>query len=129
MTAVLLDTHAWVWSLSDPAKLSPRARALIQGASSVQVSPITFFEIGQKVRLGEWPEMEPHAHQLPALLARQGGSGAPLTPDICLRAALMCWEHRDPFDRILAATAELTGLLLISKDPAFATLPDLPCFW
>lgn len=62
MTAVLLDTHAWVWSLSGDDNLTPRARALITGATSVHVSPITFFEIGQKVRLGKWPEMERHIH-------------------------------------------------------------------
>lgn len=129
MTAILLDTHAWVWSLSGDDLLSPRARALIAGATSVHVSPISFFEIGQKVRLGKWPEMERHVHDLSAILNRQGGMPAPLTPDICLRAATMPWDHRDPFDRILAATCELTGLLLISKDPAFATLPDLACFW
>lgn len=129
MTAVLLDTHVWVWSLADPKLLSPRASALIASATSVQVSPISFFEIGQKVRLGKWPEMEPFAKNLPFLLHQQGGTPAPLTPEICLRASLMDWDHRDPFDRLIAATAETTGLLLISKDPAFASLPEIPCFW
>ena len=51
MTAVLLDTHAWVWSFADDSLLSPAARQAITAADAVHVSPISFFEIGQKVRL------------------------------------------------------------------------------
>lgn len=58
MTAVLLDTHAWVWSLDADDRLSAPARTAIAAADSVFVSPITFFEIAQKVRIGKWPEME-----------------------------------------------------------------------
>ena len=53
MTAVLLDTHAWTWSLSSDGRLSPAAMAEIAGAELVLVSPISFFEISQKVRLGK----------------------------------------------------------------------------
>lgn len=129
MTAVLLDTHAWVWSFADDALLSPAARAAIVSADAVLVSPISFFEIGQKVRLGKWPEMEPHAGDLPAILRDQGGLSAPLTPEICLDASLMDWAHRDPFDRILAATAERTGAVLVTRDTAFATRPALSKVW
>jgi hypothetical protein len=52
----------------------------MNAADSVLVSPITFFEIAQKVRLGKWPEMEPFVSQLPALLDRQGGSVAGFGP-------------------------------------------------
>ncbi len=55
MRAVLLDTHAWAWSLA---------------ADTVMVSPISFFEIAQKVRLGQWPQMAPFVDELPARLDR-----------------------------------------------------------
>lgn len=129
MTAVLLDTHAWVWSLTDPLLMSDRARAAILGADAVMVSPISFFEIGQKVRLGKWPEMAGYVATLDGLLAEQGGTSAPFTPAIALQAALRDWPHRDPFDRILASTAESLGVPLISRDPVFATLPGLICIW
>ena len=48
MSSVLLDTHAWVWSFADDALLSKSARTAIQEADTVYVSPISFFEIGQK---------------------------------------------------------------------------------
>lgn len=88
-------------------------------AETVLVSPISFFEIGQKVRLGKWPEMAPFVGDLPALLERQGGGVAGLDQGICLRAAIMDWAHRDPFDRMLAATAERYGVAIISADTVF----------
>ena len=47
MSAVLLDTHAWVWSFADDDLLSEVAREAIGQAQAVYVSPISFFEIGQ----------------------------------------------------------------------------------
>lgn len=105
MSAVLLDTHAWVWSFAEDGLLSDAARNAIESAEAVYVSPISFFEIGQKVRIGKWPEMEAMVDELPAILVEQGGITAPFTPQICLRASLWDWAHRDPFDRLIAATA------------------------
>jgi PIN domain nuclease of toxin-antitoxin system len=117
--AVLLDTHAWAWSLTRDKRLSAQAIAAIQEAETVFVSPITLFEIGQKVRYGKWPEMQPFVDKLPSLLEEQGGRVAALDPETCLTAALLDWAHRDPFDRLLAATAFRAGLPLISADLEF----------
>ena len=120
MTTVLLDTHTWAWSLSGDARLSKPALAAISAADAVLVSPISFFEIAQKVRLGKWPEMEPFVGRLAALLGEQGGSVAGFDPSICIAAAgMMAWTHRDPFDRLLAATATHFNLPLVSADTAF----------
>lgn len=85
MTAVLLDTHTWAWSLTGDMRLSTKATTLITEADSVFVSPISFFEIGQKVPIGKWPEMEPFINDLPSLLAEQGGRVAALVPEVCLK--------------------------------------------
>lgn len=119
MRAVLLDTHAWAWSLTGDGRLSAKAREAIEQTQAVLVSPITFFEIGQKVRLGKWPEMEPFLNRLTSLLEEQGGGVAELDPTICLQAATMPWPHRDPFDRLLAATALHNSLPLVSADIVF----------
>lgn len=129
MTQVLLDTHAWVWSFTDDAQLSAPARSAIEAASVVYVSPISFFEIGQKVRLGKWPEMAPFASNLAEILRGQGGVAAPLTPEICLQASLRAWEHRDPFDRLLASSAEILGIPLLTRDSVFAGLQTFRCIW
>ncbi|MBU6320241.1 MAG: type II toxin-antitoxin system VapC family toxin [Alphaproteobacteria bacterium] len=119
MTAVLLDTHAWTWSLSSGSRLSSAALAGIAGAEVVLVSPISFFEISQKVRLGKWPEMVPFVGRLDAILSEQGGVPAAFTPEICLRAGMIDWDHRDPFDRLILATAQLMNVSLISADTVF----------
>lgn len=119
MTAVLLDTHAWAWSLVGDARLPARALAAMNQADRVLVSPISFFEIAQKVRLGKWPEMAPFIDRLPSLLQEQGGAVASLSPATCLLAGMMDWPHRDPFDRLLAATAQQDNLALISADMVF----------
>lgn len=129
MKQVLLDTHAWVWSLAAESELSAVARGAIAEADGVFVSPISFFEIGQKVRIGKWPEMEPLVHELPKLLSDQGGLAASLTPEICLHASLRNWSHRDPFDRFLASSAELLNMTLVSKDAVFDELGEVHRTW
>lgn len=119
MSALLLDTHAWAWSLTADSRLTDRALAALAAAATVLVSPITFFEIAQKVRLGKWPEMESFVGRLPALLETQGGGIADLDGAICVRAGIMEWHHRDPFDRLLAATALHRNLPIVSADTVF----------
>lgn len=119
MTAILLDTHAWAWSLAGDGRLSQPALSAMAAADTVLVSPISFFEIAQKVRLGKWPEMEPFVGQLAQLLGDQRGSVAGFDPAVCIVAGTMAWAHRDPFDRLLAATAMHYNLPLVSADTVF----------
>ena len=119
MKAVLLDTHAWAWSLTGDGRLSSKARASIEQAQAVQVSPISFFEIARMVRLGRWPEMQPLIDRLPDILGEQVGMIASLDAVICTTAGTLPWAHRDPFDRLLAATAIRRNLPIVSADAVF----------
>ncbi len=119
MVHVLLDTHAWAWSLIKPHLLSGRVRVALASGNAISIS---FFEIGHKVRTGRWPEMEPFMAELPELLREQGALLASLTPEICLDAGRAAWPHRDPFDRLLAATCLRMGVPLVTRDPVFAGL-------
>ena len=121
---ILLDTHAWVWSFLDDPMLSPGARQAMASADLVFVSPVSMFEISQKVRIGKWPEMADCLDSLPGILAEQGGLSAMLTLEVALYAGIIEWTHRDPFDRILAATAVHGGLTLVSADTRFDSFPD-----
>lgn len=123
---VLLDTHAWAWSLTQSHHLSPIARQALSDANGVLVSTISLFEIGQKVRIGKWPEMTPHLCRLPDLLKEQGGRFLPLSAEASLLAATLDWAHRDPFDRFIAATAITERLPIISTDSIFDNLADHP---
>ena len=122
MSVVLLDTHVWAWSLAGDARLSARALSAMESAATVMVSAISVFEIGQKVRLGKWPEMAPFLERLPSLIKAQGAVALSLTPEICLEAGRLDWAHRDPFDRMLAAAAFCHRIALISADEVFDDL-------
>ena len=125
----LLDTHIWAWMLTVDPILSPKARAAINDAPSLFLSPASFYEISQKVRLGKWPLMGHFASGLPDFAAEGGLTVAPLTAEVAILAGSLDWPHRDPFDRLLAATALVNGWPLISADPAFDSLTGLRRIW
>lgn len=94
----------------------------MDAADSIHVSVISFYEIAQKVRLGKWPEMALHASGLQEALAEQGYHSVNLTAEISQLAGLLEWDHRDPFDRMIAATSIHLKLPLISADAVFDEL-------
>lgn len=122
MSDVLLDTHAWIWSLMGSARLRSRAKDAILAADAVYVSPISVYEVVRKAGLGKWPEIVPN---LDVLLAEQQTVSAPFTRAVAARAGALDWTHRDPFDRFIAATAIEMGWELISKDPEFDALDGM----
>ena len=119
MSAVLLDTHAWIWSLMDSARLGGGAKTAILDADAVHVSPVSVYEVVRKVHLGKWPDIVPHVD---ALLNEGQTVSAPFTRAVAARAGALDWAHRDPFDRFIAATAIEMGWELISRDSEFDTL-------
>jgi PIN domain nuclease of toxin-antitoxin system len=107
----------------DVARLPPRVRSEIREAAQILVSPASVYEIAQKVRLGKWAAMEQYMVRPDDLVAEQGFAFAPVSADILLRAAKAEWNHRDPFDRILGATAETMDAVFLTNDPAFENGP------
>lgn len=128
MSSLLLDTGAFAMVLTDDPRLTARAREAIAEAHRVALAAISLYEIGQKVRLGKWPEMTPFAGGLADRAIADGIELLPLSPVAALAAALLDWNHRDPFDRIIACVARSEGLALVSPDEAFEEL-DLPRLW
>jgi PIN domain nuclease of toxin-antitoxin system len=124
MQALLLDTHALLWWLAEPERLSPVAHTAIADENNrVLVSAASGWEIATKVRLGKLPAASELVDDLPQLLAAQGFELLPITLRHGLHAGGYAVPHRDPFDRLLAAQAELSQLTLVSLDPALQTFP------
>lgn len=122
--ALLLDTHALLWWLAQPDRLSPAAHGAIADPDNrVHVSAASGWEIATKVRLGKLPAASELLNDLPQLLAAQGFELLPITLVHGLHAGGYPMAHRDPFDRLLAAQAELAGLTLVSLDPALKAFP------
>ena len=123
MSTVLLDTHAWIWSLKALARLGSGAKEAIAGADAVLVSPISVYEVTRKARLGQWPEIVPHNGEL---VAEGQTISALLTRAVAARARVIDWWHRDPFARLIAAAAIEFGYPLVSKDQEFGALVGAP---
>jgi len=119
VTAFLLDTNAFSMAITDDPRLPSKSRNRILTATRIAVSAITFYEIGQKVRLGKWPEMTCHVETLDHQAIEDGFEILPLTASAASTAARLDWMHRNPFDRIIAAVALEERLELLSSDRAF----------
>ena len=117
---LLLDTHALLWWFSDDARLSQNARKAIgDQRNDVFVSAASAWEIAIKHALGKLSGIDEAVSRYAELLAADGFQSWPITHAHALRAGSYPVAHRDPFDRVLAAQAELDGLRLVTRDSAF----------
>jgi PIN domain nuclease of toxin-antitoxin system len=114
---MLLDTHTLVWAMAAPAELSQAARRALETAAERCVSAASLYEITWKARIGKWPEVSPLLDlDLDSRLRGDGFEVVPASAAIMQRAGSFDWMHRDPFDRIIVATALSRGLAVVSKD-------------
>ena len=120
---LLLDTHALLWWITDNSRLSVSARLSIEEADQVLVSSATAWEIATKQRLGKLPEADRYVADLEKIVSEEDMGFMPVTFAHGLRAGSYGSEHRDPFDRMLAAQAEMEGLILVTRDSFFAQFP------
>ncbi len=120
MQRYLLDTHALIWAVYQPEKLSEKVQAVIQDkASKIHVSAVTAFEIAQKYRLGKLSIAQSYAENFSGELVKDGFLQIDLTPDHARYAGIIPFEHRDPFDRMLIAQAQIEQMTLISNEKLF----------
>lgn len=121
---LLLDTHALLWAVTDPAALSDRARALLtDGANTLLVSSASAWEVATKHRLGRLPSAAVLLTSFAEHLQRFQAEELPISIRHALAAGAFPSSHRDPFDRMLAAQALIEDLPLVSRDPVFAEFP------
>ena len=116
---VLLDTHTLLWWLFDSAELSPKARVLLGDRKiRVLVSAASAWEIATKFRLGRLPAAAPLVADFAGWIAKAGFVELPITPAHACAAGLLVGEHRDPFDRLLAAQALAEEVAVLGCDGA-----------
>ena len=123
-TAYLLDSHALLWWWFDPDRLSGAVRSLLSDAENqVLVSAASVWELSLKHHQGKLPELASAIADLPGLLQADGFEALPISLAHGIRAGGYSQPHRDPFDRMLAAQAELDRLVLLTADPQLSTFP------
>jgi PIN domain nuclease of toxin-antitoxin system len=117
---LLLDTHALLWWLDGDRSLTRRARAAIADEDNViLVSAVSAWEITTKARLGKLPGAGAVAADVAGAVASQGFSSLDINMRHAQRAGRLPGEHRDPFDRMLIAQAQLEDVMLVSNERAF----------
>ncbi len=117
---ILLDSHTFFWFIHADARLSRSARKAIEAAdAAVYVSAITAWEIAYKFSTGKWPQAEILTRDFIGIMSALGFERLPLSLEHARHAGALCSPHRDPFDRMLAAQAEIEDIPLVTADPAF----------
>jgi PIN domain nuclease of toxin-antitoxin system len=115
---ILLDTHAWLWHVAAPDRLSAAARAEIDRADRVGVATISSWEVAMLELRGRIELDRPVERWIRHALAQEGVEPIPLTVEIAVRAALLESEGfpGDPADRIIYASSRAEGAKLVTRD-------------
>ena len=111
---LLLDSHVLYWWMIGSARLPRPTRALVEDKSnSVLVSAVSIYEIEFKIHVRK---LDLPPQELRAAFAVSGMQSLAITDEHAELAATLKWDHRDPWDRFLAAQARLEGCALVSAD-------------
>lgn len=114
---VLLDTQVWLWMLAAPERLSRKSRTLVVSASNeLLLSAASAWEIAIKYRLGKLQLPDAPGKYLPHLLSRTAITPLAVTHRHALHVADLPDHHRDPFDRLLVAQAQIEELPILTSD-------------
>jgi PIN domain nuclease of toxin-antitoxin system len=127
---MLLDTCVLLWLAADTTAISARATELIRSTpEGLFVSAISAFEVGQKAAAGKLSLPRPVDAWFAAMVQWHGLHEIPVSGVIAARATLLPAIHRDPFDRLLIATAQEHRLQLLTPDATIAKYPNLDTLW
>ena len=117
---LLLDTQVWLWMVAAPERLAPSARTLVTAADNeLFFSAASAWEIAIKHALGKLTIPEPPDLFVPRLMTQLGITPLPVLHRHALHVATLPPRHRDPFDRLLVAQAQLEDLPILTADRGF----------
>ncbi len=119
---VLLDTHAFLWAVTDERRLSPRARSLM-ASSDLWWSVVSLWEALQKVQIGKLSLPLPAGSFLTGELSSNHVRLLPVSLSHVLQLESLPLHHRDPFDRMIIAQSIEEGWPIVTADPWFSRYP------
>ncbi|HWP04341.1 MAG TPA: type II toxin-antitoxin system VapC family toxin [Polyangiaceae bacterium] len=128
---IVLDTHALLWWALDPDKLSSEALRVVTEMElrGGFASSISLWEIGIKAKRGKL-ELPIGIEELARRIERGGVVElVPVDTGTWLRSLTLVWDHSDPADRVIAATAMMRGVPVLTKDAAMHSFRELACVW
>jgi len=119
---VLLDTHILLWTLTEDPRLSGKARKLIENAAEIYISAATFWEMAIKVGLGK---LAVDLDEIREYCLESGFVELPVTSEHAIAVKDLEHHHKDPFDRLIVATAMSEPMRLLTADPGMAQYTSL----
>ncbi len=120
----LLDTGVWLWSLWDPDRISRKAREVLADLNhDVFLSAVTSWEVAIKTAAGKLTLPEAPGTYVPRRMVDQGLRPLLVSHQHALAVFGLPDHHRDPFDRMLIAQANLEDMILITADRAIEKYP------
>jgi PIN domain nuclease of toxin-antitoxin system len=124
---ILLDTQVWLWMLAAPERLSDEARVMLADPThELLLSAASTWEVAIKAGLGKLTLPGPAQQVVPEMIAASGVVPLPIQLPHTLRVAELPPHHRDPFDRLLVAQAQLEGVPVCTADPVLGQY-DVAC--
>ena len=118
----LIDTHILLWWIFNDSKLNAECQDIIRNPDNrILVSSVSAWEIATKYRIGKLPEAKQIVEEYSQILHQAKFIELAISAAHALRAGSLPIAHRDPFDRMIMAQAELEKLPVITYDPAFQT--------
>lgn len=119
---LLLDTHILLWALNDDPRLSGKTRKLIENAADVYLSAATFWEMAIKVGVGK---LSVDLDEIREYCLESGFVELPITSEHAIAVKDLEHHHKDPFDRLIIATAMSEPMKLLTADPQVAQYTSL----
>ncbi len=127
---LLLDTQCWLWWFSQSKRLSEKTISHIADETNeLWFSVASIWEMGIKVALGKLPLPEPIDNYVSTRMRQLDVRSLEITATHAFRAAALPLHHRDPFDRMLIAQAQLEDMTLVSADAMFKQYADVSILW
>lgn len=126
---ILLDTHAWVMMMEDPAQMGDFFHGNFDKDSELAISVISCLEIAMLVHKGRLETKPSLDIWMSEAISLKNLTVIPLTPEISVKSYQLLDFHGDPADRIIAATSLLYDLPLITKDKKLNTYNFLKTRW
>ena len=126
---LLLDTCAFIWAISGPKSLSPKARMAIENEeNALFISAISGLEMATKRGIGRLDLDGETAEVIAKGISQYGITVLPLSMNHGVLAGGLPMHHKDPFDRVIIAQAGSEDLIIVTPDAAFSRY-DVQTLW
>ncbi|MTJ51161.1 type II toxin-antitoxin system VapC family toxin [Dolichospermum sp. UHCC 0259] len=127
---LLLDTQCFLWWFAEPERLNEQVIShIVDESNELWLSVASVWEMGIKVAIGKLPLPEPLDSYVSSRMIKLGAKSLEITTSHALRTVALPLHHRDFFDRMLIAQAQMESMILVTADSMFKEYQDTAILW